>query len=75
MVFDIELNIKKCTVELVHALEEFGAKNDYKVLHHGWDRLVFIFDSTVEFIHAADKLDAVCKSYGVEYTDLLDLDD
>ena len=74
MGYYIELNIKKCTVELVHALEELGAKNDYNVSHHGWDRLVFIFGSTMEFLHAADKLDAVCKSYGVEYTDLLDLD-
>lgn len=75
MVFNIELNIKKCTVELVHALEELGAKNNYKVSHHGWDRLVFILDSTIEFLHAADKLDAVCKSYGVEYENLLNLDD
>lgn len=74
MTFDIELNIKKCTVELVHALEEFGAKNNYKVFHHGWDRLVFILDSTIEFIHVADELEAFCKSYGVEYENLLDLD-
>ena len=75
MVYNIELDIKKCTVELVHALEELGAENNYKVTHHGWDRLVFILDSTIEFVHAEDKINAVCKSYGIKYTDLLNLDD
>lgn len=75
MVFNIELNIKKCAVELVHALEKMGAENKYNVVHHGWDRLVFILGSTIEFIHAEDKINAVCKSYGVEYANLLNLDD
>lgn len=73
MGYYIELNIKKCTVELVHALEELGAKNDYKVSHHGWDRLVFILGSTVEYLHAVDRITAVCESYGVEYENLLNL--
>ena len=74
MTFSIELDIKKCTVEFVHALEELGAKNNCKVVHHGWDRLVFILDSTIEFIHVADELEAICRSYGVEYDNLLNLD-
>ncbi len=72
--YNIELNIRAVTVELVHAMREIGEANGFKVHNHGWDRLVFESDRGVNFAKLIDELNNVCRAYGVQYVDLLDLD-
>ena len=74
MLWNIELNIKNITVDLAHKMIEIGESNGLEVWNHGWDRLVFESESGKNFTKLVNELDNVCKVYGVQYTDLLDLD-
>lgn len=71
---NIELNVKSCTVELVHAMREIGENNGFRVHNHGWDRLVFESESGKNFTKLINELNNVCKVYGVQYVVLLALD-
>lgn len=72
--YNIELNIKFCTVILAHELEEIGKKNGFEVSHHGWDRLVYIGSLDHNFTKLIYELRITCKENGINFTDLQILD-